>query len=154
MDTSSITNFFTPNSINQFQDLIMSGAIVMMVTQGTKGIVDSIFNKIKFIKTPSTSGYVGFLSFVQAIFFMFVFNNYEKNLSNMYLVVVNACLLYFGCTKSFDFVFQKINFGGKENSSEVSSTASIAVPTTNEISPVTNVVENSETESDNQTVQQ
>lgn len=122
MDTSSITQFFTPDSINTFKDLVMSGAVVMMVTQGTKGIIDSIFNKIKFIKTPSTSGYVGFLSFVQAIFFMFVFNNYTMNLSNIYLTIVNACLLYFGCTKSFQFIFQKISFNGKVEDKKVTNT--------------------------------
>lgn len=124
MDGSNITQFFTPDNLGLFKDLIISGAIVMMVTQGTKGIVDSIFNKIKFIKTPSTSGYVGFLSFVQAIFFMFVFNNYSMNLSNIYLVVVNACLLYFGCTKSFEFVFQKISFDKKVTDTEITNNVS------------------------------
>lgn len=109
----NITQFFTPDNISLFKDLIVSGAIVMMVTQGTKGIVDSVFNKIKFIKTPSTSGYVGFLSLVQVIFFMFIFNTFDINATNIYLTIINSCLLYFGCTKSFEFVFQKISFSEK-----------------------------------------
>ena len=121
MDTTNITQFLTPDSVNLFKDLIMSGAIVMMITQGTKGFVDSIFNRIKFIKTPSTSGYVGFLSLVQAIFFMFVFNSFDVNLTNIYLTIINSCLLYFGCTKSFEFVFQKVSFGGKTANKNVTN---------------------------------
>lgn len=114
MDNSNITQFFTPDNVGLFKDLIMSGAIVMLVTQGTKGFIDNLFVKVKILGNPSTSSYVGFLSLVQSAFFMFVFNTYSINLTNIYLTVINACLLYFGCTKGFDFVFKKISFNSNE----------------------------------------
>ncbi|OSA89095.1 UNVERIFIED_ORG: hypothetical protein B2H93_16700 [Clostridium botulinum] len=111
MDTTSITQFFTPDNVNMFKDLVMSAGIVMLVAQGTKDIIDSIFMNTKLEGKISTSYYVMGLSFIQAIFFMFIFNNYEVNATNIYLTVINSFLLYFGCTKSFDFVFKKISFG-------------------------------------------
>lgn len=110
MDATSITEFFTPENVGVFKDLIMSAGIVMLVTQGSKDIIDSIFKGTKLEDKISTSYYVMFLSFMQSIFFMFVFNSYAITATNIYLTVVNAFLLYFGCTKSFDFVFKRISF--------------------------------------------
>lgn len=115
MDTTSITQFFTPDNVNMFKDLVMSAGIVMLVAQGTKDIVDSIFANTKLENKISTSYYVMGLSFIQAIIFMFIINNYEINAINIYLTVINSFLLYFGCTKSFDFVFKNISFGKDKN---------------------------------------
>nr|DAH73527.1 MAG TPA: hypothetical protein [Caudoviricetes sp.] len=110
MDATSITEFFTPDNIGLFKDLIMSAGIVMLITQGSKDVLDSIFKGTKLEGKISTSYYVMFLSFIQSIFFMFVFNDYPVNATDIYLTVINAFLLYFGCTKSFDFVFKRITF--------------------------------------------
>ena len=40
------------------------------------------------------------------------------NITNLYLTVINTFLLYFGCTKSFDFVFKKISFKKEKETNE------------------------------------
>ena len=124
METTNITTFFTPENIGLFKDLVMSAGIVMLVTQGTKDIIDSIFKGTKLENKISTSYYVMLLSFIQSIFFMFVFSGYPINATNIYLTVINAFLLYFGCTKSFDFVFKRISFR-KNESNDISNTITI-----------------------------
>lgn len=104
-----ITQFFTPDNANLLKDLIMSGFIIMLFTQATKGFVDSFFNWLPFVKkAPSTSLYVFILSIVQAICVMFMFYGYGVTAETIYFTIANACLLYVGCTQGFNFVFKNI----------------------------------------------
>lgn len=118
MDTQNITSFFTPDNIGLFKQLVISAGVVMMVTQGLKSVVDSALEGTKLEGKISTSYLVMFLSVIQSIFFMFVFSEYPVNATNIYLTVINAFLLYFGCTKSFDFVFKRISFGKESDKEE------------------------------------
>ena len=110
MDNYSITQFFTPDNVNLFKDLIISGMVVMLIAQTTKRPLDSLIKAIPFIKSNKckTKYYTLFLSFIQAIYFMFVFNDYSFNATSLYITVINTCLLYVGTTKGFDFVFKNI----------------------------------------------
>lgn len=109
MNIQEITQFFMPDSLGMFGDLLVSGLVVMLVVQSTKKLVDKLVVKLPFVqKKPSTSGYTFFLCAIQVAFVMFSFNNLALIPSNFYLAVVNTCLLYVGCTKSFDYIFQPI----------------------------------------------
>lgn len=109
MNIQEITQFFMPDSLGMFGDLLVSGLVVMLVVQSTKEFIDKFMVKLPFIKKkPTTKAYTLLLCFIQVAFVMFSFNALPILASNIYLMVVNTCLLYVGCTKGFDFIFKPI----------------------------------------------
>lgn len=108
---NQITQFFMPDSLGMFGDLLVSGLVVMLIVQATKKHVDKLIVKLPFVKKkPSTSSYTLMLCAIQVIFVMFSFNGLDVVPSNIYLTVVNTALLYVGCTKGFDFIFKNITY--------------------------------------------
>lgn len=105
-----ITEFLSYDNIGLMTQIIVSGLIVMAMTQAFKNTVDRLFKFISMgkIKKIKTRDLTLFICFIQVIFVMYGVNKYPIDFISVWLTVVNSVLLFLGCTKGFDAIFKNI----------------------------------------------